>query len=372
MSDRKIVVAGDVMLDMYTRVKTLGVSKENTAVMVAREESRDFNLGGAANVARCVKALGGDPVLYGFNSDKRVEHLTAQDRICHHFVRPKYGHTPVKNRIVTRDGHYLLRLDEEAPFFGQPDEWWAAGGEHVGRGIEALLFNGIDNPKPVICLVDYDKGFLTEAAAKCIMYHVNAVHESVPFPIIVDPGRHGLWHKFGSRRTIFRANLFQAMQLYHQVRAKTGGGMPPYPSDVDPGEVHDDRTYETAAYATSQNLIDAKVEFAYVVLTLGPGGLAVVAPPKHGVRNIAIVPAAKEKVTDTCGAGDVVTATMAVILASEDDPLSWPAVTASVQTALRAASIAVRMPGVYAVTREDMGWFTTTGSTPTPQPTSTG
>lgn len=363
MTKRRIVVLGDVMLDQVTRVKVRGVSPENTAVVVARHDSVGYSLGGAANVARCVKALGEDPILYGFNSDRRVEHLTYAEKIVHHFVRPAHGHTPIKNRVVTRDGHYLLRLDDEAEFFGQPDEWWAAGGDYVGGGIKTLLFER--EVKPVLCLVDYDKGCLTRAAAKCIMYHVNSVHESWRFPVIVDPGRNEGWEKYGSDRTIFRANLHQAMQLFVRSMAAPGA-VPPYPADFDPAARHDEKTYLDIAQRVALTLKAAGIAYAYLVLTLGPGGLVLIRRD-HGLTMYK--PTAAVAVADACGAGDAVTAAMAVILAGEENPLDWHAVTAAVQTAERAASIAVRMPGVYAVTKEDMGWCTTTPTSPTPRPT---
>lgn len=356
MTLRKIVVVGDVMLDKYTRVKTTGVSKENTAVVVAREESVDFGLGGAANVARCVAALGGRPTLLGFNTDNRVTHLVDDAKLHYLFDRPTRGQTPVKNRIVTRDGHYLLRLDEEGNFFGRPDEWWRAGGGQLGQAFERMIFAGRDVPKPVVCLVDYDKGCLTRAAARLLLHHVNSVHETFPFPVIVDPGRNGAWEKYGSPRTIFRANLYQAMQ--HFVRcANFTAALLPYEAGFDPGDVHPQQVYETAANAVCNNLSIAGTEYAYVVLTLGPGGLIVADP---WAKRLYYKAAPKVPVADPCGAGDAVTAAMAVILADSEDPLSWDAVTASVTAAGNAAAIAVRKPGVYAVTREDMGWCTTT------------
>lgn len=357
MIDRKIVVVGDVMLDKYTRVRTTGVSKENTAVVVAREEAVDYGLGGAANVARGVQALGGRVTLLGFNSDRRVTHLVDAAKLHYLFDHPPSGQTPVKNRIVTRDGHYMLRLDEESGFFGRPPDWWRAGGGHLGDAFKNLVFPANRNePKPVVCLVDYDKGCLTTPAAGCFLFHVNQVTEHVTFPVIVDPGRHGFWDKFSSPRTVFRANLYQAVQHYAR-NSHNVGSLSPVPDDFDPGELHPQQVYEMAAHAVCNNLRRAATQFAFLVLTLGPGGLIVA---DREADKLFYKPAPQVAVADTCGAGDAVTAAMAVILAGEEFPLTWDAMTAAVQAAGNAAAIAVRKPGVYAVTREDMGWYART------------
>lgn len=355
---RKIVVVGDVMLDQRTIVRTTGPSKENTAVMVAKAETVQYNLGGAANVARCVKAIGGDVRLLGFNNNKKVEHLT--DFWCL-FDNPPHGMTPVKNRIVTQDGHYMLRLDEESNFFGRGDEWWNGGGAELGKAFGELMFPGGSGNQPVVCLADYDKGCLTKAAARALLYHVNAVHESFHFPVIVDPGRHGLWEKFGSSRTIFRANLFQAYQLYQHLRNTRGGiGTPPWEPGLDVTQKLKREEYESILYWTGRNLQAASIPYAYLVLTLGPGGIIGAPCQSEKEAYYAYYASGPDReVVDACGAGDVVTATMATMLADAEDPLSLNAITGALRTAQNAAQIAVAKAGVYAVTREDMGWGST-------------
>jgi bifunctional ADP-heptose synthase (sugar kinase/adenylyltransferase) len=352
---RKIVVVGDVMLDVRSVVRTTGPSKENTAVMVAKADSTTFNLGGAANVARCVDAIGGDVHLLGFNSDRRVEHLA--ERIPHTFDSPPMGMTPVKNRIVTTDGHYMLRLDDESNFFGRSDEWWNGGGGALGEKFQELVFPGKDAMKPVVCLVDYDKGCLTNAAAKSLLYHVHAVHDSFKFPVIADPGRHGLWYKFGTPRTIFRANLQQAWQLYQYLRNSQGGvGVTPWTFGTDVTQKLSRKEYEEALFWTAHNLISANIPYHYLVLTLGPGGI--IGAPRENPKAAYYVCGATRPVVDACGAGDVVTATMATVLANQPDCMSVNAITGALSAAQHAAQVAVSMPGVYAVTKEDMGWCT--------------
>lgn len=352
---RKIVVVGDVMLDQRTIVQTTGPSKENAAVMVAKAETAEYNLGGAANVARCVKALGGDVHLIGFNTDRRVAHLT--DFPCT-LDAPPHGHTPVKNRIVATDGHYLLRLDDESRFFGRGDDWWSGGGAELGKAFGELMFPGGSGNQPVVCLVDYDKGCLTKAAARALLYHVNAVHETFHFPVIVDPGRHGMWDKFGSSRTIFRANLHQAYQLYQNLRNTRGGvGTPPWEPGLDVTTKLTRKQYDDILFWTAHNLWSASIPYHYLVLTLGPGGI--IGAPCQNPKATYYTCGADRGIVDVCGAGDVVTATMASVLSRADDPLATVSLTGALMMAQQAAQIAVAKAGVYAVTTEDMRWAST-------------
>ena len=346
---RRIAIFGDIVLDKTTTVRTVGVSKENDAVVVAREQDHAYNLGGAANVAHNCRTLGGDPVLLGCTNSRHVCELVTQSRLPLVADRGAVGNTPVKNRVVTVDGHYLLRLDAEDARHGHPDEFWTAG---RGGTYGMWLLEGLKlDPKPVFCLVDYDKGFFSRAACKHIMWQLNSIHESFKFPVIVDPGRNGSWDKFGSPRTIFRANLHQAMQ--HYVRNIRPGMRPPVDSVDRIGTVQPKEVYEQAARAVAWNLVEAETPFAFVVLTLGAGGV-VVADPKGESYYHQGAPVERG---DPCGAGDTVTAGMAVTLARTENPLDWGSISAAVAVGDKAARVAVTKRGVYAVTKGDMGWL---------------
>ena len=59
---KRILVIGDVMIDAYTLGKVHRVSPEAPVPIVSLEKQEE-RLGGAANVALNLKALGADPVL---------------------------------------------------------------------------------------------------------------------------------------------------------------------------------------------------------------------------------------------------------------------------------------------------------------------
>jgi rfaE bifunctional protein kinase chain/domain len=58
---KKILVVGDVMVDKYVYVSVRGQAEE-APISVWDEERREYRLGGAANVANNLKAIGGDEV----------------------------------------------------------------------------------------------------------------------------------------------------------------------------------------------------------------------------------------------------------------------------------------------------------------------
>src|SRR5215467_14142196 len=61
---RRVLVIGDVILDRYLWGRATRVSPE-APVLVVDVEKEELRLGGAANVAHNVRALGGRPVLCG-------------------------------------------------------------------------------------------------------------------------------------------------------------------------------------------------------------------------------------------------------------------------------------------------------------------
>src|SRR5436190_23444651 len=65
---KKIAVIGDVMLDKYVYGSVSRISPE-APVQVIDIDSTEYKLGGAANVANNIKALGAEPILIGVIGD---------------------------------------------------------------------------------------------------------------------------------------------------------------------------------------------------------------------------------------------------------------------------------------------------------------
>src|SRR5690606_17283933 len=147
----KILVIGDVMLDRYWFGEVDRISPEAPVpvVKVARREDR---LGGAANVARNIVALGAQASLMGLvgqdEAGERVARLAQQEGIKARLVVDTTMPTTLKMRVMGRQ-QQLLRVDfEEHPADG---------------GLDTLMRDMRDAiaAYDVVVLSDYAKGCLT-------------------------------------------------------------------------------------------------------------------------------------------------------------------------------------------------------------------
>ncbi|MEM9260389.1 MAG: PfkB family carbohydrate kinase, partial [Bacteroidota bacterium] len=136
-SSQRILVVGDVMIDRYLDGRVERISPE-APVPVMRLGKEDNRLGGAANVALNVKALGATPLLAGAvgadaNGELFRELLTKHGLTDEFIVTDPSRVTTVKTRLVAQK-QQLIRVDREDthPFTG------AAAGAMLGK-IEAML-----------------------------------------------------------------------------------------------------------------------------------------------------------------------------------------------------------------------------------------
>jgi len=124
-ANRPIAVLGDVMLDRYLWGRVDRISPE-APVPVVEIERESFTLGGAANVAANLKALGAEPVLLGVvgaDEDGRRLRAALEERglasggVIEDPARP----TTVKSRIVAHS-QQVVRADREsrADLAGRP------------------------------------------------------------------------------------------------------------------------------------------------------------------------------------------------------------------------------------------------------------
>jgi len=151
----RILVVGDVMLDRYWFGDVNRISPEAPVpvVHVAKTEER---LGGAANVARNVSALGASAGLLGVvgqdEAGDAIARLLGDSTICNYLQRDAATSTIIKLRVIGRQ-QQLLRIDfEQAPADGALRNKLAQFGS---------LLSGYD----VVVLSDYAKGSLVDVAA---------------------------------------------------------------------------------------------------------------------------------------------------------------------------------------------------------------
>ncbi len=301
----RVLVVGDLMLDRYVSGSVDRISPE-APVPVVRVESESSAVGGAANVAHNVVALGGrcDVVgvmgrdgngavlrreldLLGIGSDGLV---TADDRP-----------TTTKTRVLARH-QQVVRYDHEVD--GDLDDAVTA------RLVDAVA--DLAGPADVIVVEDYNKGVVVPAVIEAVMAAARA-HD---VPTVVDPKRLRFFAFQGA--TVFKPN---AKELADAL------GEPLRSDDPDWMEA-----------------VRARVGSEHLLVTLGEHGMALRTAEGDFVR----VPAVARSVYDVSGAGDTVTAVLGLMLGA-----GATAVEAAV-LANHAAALEVAKAGVATVTREEI------------------
>ncbi|MEZ4457379.1 MAG: PfkB family carbohydrate kinase, partial [Gemmatimonadales bacterium] len=193
MLGRRVVVAGDVMLDRYLVGDTDRLSPEAPVPVVTVHSTRSA-LGGAANVAANVAAMGGVGLLTGVVGDD--DHATAvrtelaaarlDDR---YLITVADRPTTTKTRVIAR-GQQVVRIDQESD---QPLD-----SNDVARlwgTIEATLASA-----DAFVLEDYNKGTLTPALIRDSI----AAARRRGLPIVVDPKYRHFFEYKGA--TVFKPN----------------------------------------------------------------------------------------------------------------------------------------------------------------------
>lgn len=169
-----VLVVGDVMLDRYWFGEVDRISPE-APVPVVRVARREDRLGGAANVARNIAALGAGASLLGVvGADEpgvRVGELAAEAGIAVSLVTDPAVPTTLKMRVLGRQ-QQLLRVDfEESP------------GPTATHDIQQR-FSSMLAGHNLVVLSDYAKGTLAHVET------LIALARQAGVPVLVDPKGH--------------------------------------------------------------------------------------------------------------------------------------------------------------------------------------
>jgi len=268
LSRQKIVIIGDVMIDTYLWGRVGRISPEAPVPIVSGiiEESR---LGGAANVALNIKAMGAVPILCAvIGDDERgdvfLELLKDQQLSDVGITVDDYRITTQKTRIISGNQH-LLRVDEEMDILlGKRLEE-----VFIGLARDLLESGGID----AIIIQDYDKGVIT---AK-VLEEVMEVAVERKIPVLVDP-------------KIRNFHLYKGVKLFKPNFKELKEGL-----KLETGK---DNVEEIGRAA--QRLREEKGH-EIVMVTLSDKGIVVA--DQDGIHHI---PAVVRDVNDVSGAGDTV------------------------------------------------------------------
>lgn len=278
----KALIVGDVMLDAYIWGKVERISPE-APVPVVNARKREVRLGGAANVALNVQALGATPILcavvgqdtYGNQfCDLLARQQIAADRI----VRSPSRMTTVKERILA-GSQQMLRVDsEDDSLLNDTDS--SAFMQQVEKALPQA---------DVVVFQDYDKGVLSQARIQRIV----ALARQHNIPTAVDPKRRNFL--FYKDTTLFKPNL---KELREGLKAQT----------LQLTQATGD-SYRPEAIAEAAGYLQTHLQIASVLITLSEHGVYIRADEDH------LLPAHVRQIADVSGAGDTVISIASLCLA---------------------------------------------------------
>ena len=280
----RILLVGDLILDRYTYGDAERISPE-APVPVLRVVERREAVGGSANVAACLGALGCRTVCCGVVGKDRhgqtlMRLLEELDVDTSGVVVISDRPTTTKTRLVGLAQHrhrqQLLRVDEEETSPLPPKTATALATQ------AAKLVAECD----VVCIEDYDKGLIDESLVKCLV----AEAKRCGVPVLADPAR---LDNYGRYRGV---DLITPNR--EELSIATGKRF---------------TSIEELA-AAGEQLIDS-LDIAAMVATVDREGAVLMEKGKDW-RHISTTP---RSVYDNTGAGDAVLAMLAASVASGAD-----------------------------------------------------
>ncbi len=276
-NELNILVIGDVILDAYYKGEVSRISPE-APVPVLDIRSKEYRLGGAANVGLNVKNLGAACFLCAVIGDdeagETVKQLMKNEGLSTTgILTSKARKTSKKTRMVSGFSQ-LLRYDEEINSnLSEDDE----------KKLIEMIDSQIEKHKPnAIIFEDYDKGCITQNVINVVISMAN----SRGIKVTVDPKKRNFFSYAGA--TLFKPNMKEL---------KEGLNLPNLTSiDVE--------------LRNAFHLLREKMPIDTAFFTLSAEGVFITnGSDEHRI------PALKRTIADVSGAGDTVIATATCALA---------------------------------------------------------
>jgi D-glycero-beta-D-manno-heptose-7-phosphate kinase len=305
--DIKVLVIGDVMLDVYEfchSENSKPIDSEQPGKRAYRSHEIIKELGGAGNVAANLASLQIPVSLVGITGNDEHYHkiveIAESQNISYFLHRDLSRSTTVKARLYV-DDEYLLRRDDENIHKIYPE-------------VSVILIKRILSEIPkcnVVILSDYNKGvFIRENTQKII----NKCKKN-NIPVIVD---------FKPENAIF----FKGADLM-------------VPNDTEAKQLLSEFSYDELE--KSMSILHKKLHCKKLVVTLGANGIC-----GFDGTNYFHVPGNKVKTVDAVGCGDTVRAALAVGIALELS-LKDAAILAN-----DAAAVIVQKPATASITQQEL------------------
>lgn len=280
---KRVLIIGDVMIDAYLRGKVDRISPE-APVPVVSLYKRESMLGGAANVALNVKALGGEPILCSvIGNDLRGEEflkLLSQDKISAQGILLSDDRiTTTKFRIIGNN-FQMLRVDEEVDHDLSPHDAIA-----LLKLVDELLKNTqID----VVVFQDYNKGVLTAG----LISEVIELASQQNVPVVVDPKKKNF-------------DVYKKVELFKPNLKELKEGLK---TEIDPSDLNSLRK--------GCNLLRKQSGVSSIMVTLSERGVYLNREVNGELQDV-LIPAHVRHISDVSGAGDTVISVASLCIASK-------------------------------------------------------
>lgn len=267
-------------------------------VPILNQNTKESRLGGAANVALNLSAMGGKVILAGVIGDdqagKELLDLVDNNDLENLCILDKDRITTEKTRILRGD-EQLIRIDNEST-------------ADLDTSIESSFIEKLPSPHDVdgLVLSDYNKGVLTSSLIEKLM------NRYVNIPIYVDPKKDNFWDYKGV--TIFK------------------------PNEKELSSIQD-------SPLSDETILEASTRLDCLYLTCTRGEKGILYSKDNNVRSVATTPLEN---ADVCGAGDTAMAALVVghQIGLEDDNL--------MRFANEASRLVCTRKGVSIISNEDL------------------
>jgi D-glycero-beta-D-manno-heptose-7-phosphate kinase len=304
---RSVLIIGDLMLDHFVIGRVERISPE-APVPVVQFDHESFRLGGAANVAHNVAALGGTVDIAGVvgndsEGSRLMEDLRGAGIGTAAVVCDGTRCTTRKLRVVTTRNQQVARIDYESD-------------QAVAGDVEAMLVKKIGEAATradVVLISDYQKGAVTQRTAQAAI----AAARVKGVPSLVDPKVPHI--DFYAGATLITPNHLEA-EAVTLLRIRNSEGA------------------RVAAHRFRE-----RARTDNVLITRGEHGMWLLGPDGE-----SDLPAEAREVSDVTGAGDTVIAAMALGLAAGGSLRD------AARLANRAAGLAVARFGPVAITAAEL------------------
>ncbi|MDQ3048942.1 MAG: bifunctional ADP-heptose synthase [Bacteroidota bacterium] len=272
-----VLIIGDVMIDSYMWGQVNRISPE-APVPIVSVNKKDDRLGGAANVALNIQAMGATPFLCSVTGNDKAsglftDLLKKQKISSEAIIKSKDRTTTVKTRIIGNN-HQMLRVDEEVISPLNKKETT----EILLVIKEIIAKKKID----VIIFEDYDKGCITPELIKAVV----ELASKKKIPTVVDP-----------KKNNFRA--YKGVSLFKPNLKELKEGIK---------EEFDHTDLKSLSKAVGKFMKEQ--DTASAMITLSEKGIYI-----HDNKTQSLIPAHVRNISDVSGAGDTVVSIAALCVA---------------------------------------------------------